>query len=76
MRYQGKWNAVVNAKCPYYQRDNRLQICCEGVEGSASLYVTCDTEEEKNKYLLEHCINYKTLCPIAAMLDEKYEDLA
>ena len=44
------------AVCPYYLRDSRLKISCVPVtEQAACCAVEFDSEQEKRRYMQEHC---------------------
>ena len=69
-------NHVRVAKCPYYERENRIAIFCEGcVVGSDGFYAHIFiTEGEKRQYFARHCTHYPSMnCIYAKHMNELYE---
>ena len=70
--YQGKYNCVVNAKCPFFKSDSVKGIRCEGMSGTNGIRVLFDSEEEKNRYEEEYCLKYPNRCKHAEMMEKEY----
>lgn len=64
------------AICPFFQHDSRYEITCEGIHDDDQLQIKFQTEKHKENHLRQVCstFQYRTYCPIARMLDEKYRD--
>ena len=61
--------------CPFYLKEARKSITCEGlVDGTMSM-TRFASEEEKQHFQGARCAryNYDALCPIAAALMQKHE---
>jgi len=71
--FKGKGNAITNSKCPYYIRDSRKQITCEGVIVGSETGMKFECESMKIKYQRQNCFKYPNDCMICKGLDEKYE---
>lgn len=58
------------AVCPYYLRDSRLKISCVPVtEQAACCAVEFDSEQEKRRYMQEHCFKRQCCCAVRRMLE-------
>lgn len=72
--YQGKENALVNARCPYFIRDSRKTITCEGIIGGALTQMVFETEAKKDAHIRNECIRYPDCeCTVRFALDKKYK---
>jgi hypothetical protein len=59
--------------CPFYEKEFRKGICCEGIANTSGLTINFNTEEEKTKYIKCNCIkDYPEECKIFQLLTEKY----
>lgn len=59
--------------CPFYEKEIRKGICCEGIGSCSGITMNFNTEEEKLKYIRANCINaYPEQCRIFQILTEKY----
>jgi hypothetical protein len=56
--YVGKKNAVVNAKCPYYQSEAKRSITCEGLYDQTENMIKFATEKEKDRHIDLFCVRY------------------
>ena len=65
----------VKAICPYYQHESKYTITCEGIFENSQQQVKFSTKEDKVKHVLQVCssFGYSRLCPVARMLEKKYE---
>ena len=70
--YQGKYNCVVNAKCPFFRSDSVKGIRCEGMPDTKGIRVLFDSEEEKNRYEEEYCLKYPNRCKHAEVMEKEY----
>jgi hypothetical protein len=60
-------------QCPFYEKEFRKGICCEGISSAAGTTVNFDTEEKKYEYIKSHCLHeYPEQCPLFQVLTEKY----
>lgn len=76
MRYTGKNNAAVNAKCPFFCRDSEKQITCEGYLEGTNFSIKFQDEGKKDEYLKNYCMKYPNSCPINNIIESKYEQPA
>ncbi len=63
------------ACCPFYIGHTYQTIVCEGaVDGCGTTRLSFDTAGLQRGHMYDYCerMNYKT-CPVAKMLEEKYE---
>lgn len=70
MAYQGKNNATVNAKCPYFQGDSKRQIRCEGILGSECIHIEFKNEYDKDCYEEDFCLFFPNGCSLRIMHEE------
>ena len=64
---------VPNIKCPFLIGVTRMSISCEGIESSKNV-MWFESEEIKRSYLESRCYEYPNKCPIAKLLEAKYEE--
>jgi len=63
------------AKCPYYVREAKQSLSCEGqIEGTVGM-IRFRSTAEKKRHILECCESdlYAAKCPVAAALETKYK---
>lgn len=46
---------IVNTDCPYYKRESRLTITCEGTYKGTENCLKFETEEKKIEFQKKHC---------------------
>ena len=63
----------IEIACPYYCKIGNWYIECEGINGSNVISAKFDTYGKREKYRTEYCNQYPNECPIAKMLDTKYQ---
>lgn len=63
MGYDGYGQVMV--QCPFYLRDNKLSIACEGILRETETLTKFKNEEEKGKFQKAQCFQYPNTCPIA-----------
>lgn len=74
MKYVGKLNGVVFAKCPFYRTEYRKSITCEGIPDGTVTMTKFDSEELKNEYLKCNCFNWPNNCYLVKAMKGKYPD--
>lgn len=64
------------AKCPFYITDSRHTISCEAASGTGAerMRLIFDEEKEKNRYIMEKCIEPVPECMYYKMLYEDEEE--
>lgn len=62
-------------RCPYYLREDRLCIDCEGFAGGSTVTQTFVDEAAKERWQARRCftMQYGRRCPVAKVLEAKYE---
>jgi hypothetical protein len=61
-------------RCPFYQKEYRLGICCDGIENDTNLTTMFfDEETKKDAYVRGHCTKVHPDCKLYRLLMEKYE---
>lgn len=70
--YTGKTNAIVNIKCPYFLYEKEKSITCEGVCEQCRNKMSFESPDDKDAYIIRHCLRYPNNCLLAAGLDERY----
>lgn len=74
MKYRGKTYAMVNAKCPYYKYEKLTNIVCDGMDNSI-VKTAFKSEDEKDTFIIGHCMKYPNECPLCVGLDMLNEDI-
>jgi len=62
--------------CPFYLKEARKSITCEGLADGTMSMTRFASEEEKQRFQAENCemYNFDRFCPMAAALMRKYEE--
>ena len=60
------------AICPYYKRNDRSMIYCEGVCSGCLLHLAFSSPDQALAYRRQYCRNDWMHCRIADMLNRKY----
>lgn len=68
-----KHNFTIDVVCPYYKYEAPQMIYCEGVDENTSLHLAFDTKQRKKAYMGSKCNKCWKTCPIAQMLNRKYD---
>ena len=61
-------------RCPYYKAEQQRQLRCEGLSEGNRLHLCFTGGRGLWEYKQRHCRSRWQSCPIARMLDEKYEE--
>lgn len=70
--YTGPDNMICNAKCPYYDRETKRAITCEGIVDGGYNIMKFPSLYSKSKFVHDNCMKYPNECSIAKYLDKKY----
>ena len=68
-----KYNVSAEAKCPFYHKEDRYKVFCEGVEGTSSINLNFPTSKAFREYTAEHCDRNYSKCLVYTMLCSKYK---
>ena len=60
----------VKAKCPFYQKENRFMVICEGVCEESVTHIAFPSPSTCYRFKEKYCRNDHTICPVAKMLEE------
>lgn len=62
--------------CPFYLKEARLSITCEGLSDGTVCMTRFETTEAKEDFQAMNCemYNYENCCPLAAALMQKYQE--
>ncbi len=60
-------------QCPYFRREEKTRISCEGITDNNIINLMWPTKAEKMKYLKSVCCQDYTACKIYKLLEEKYD---
>lgn len=72
------WKGGAETVCPYYERESKYTITCEGVYGGTELVTRFKRAEDKSHWQERICYDLSRccLCPVHNLLDEKYITLS
>lgn len=59
--------------CPYYRREMKRSLSCEGFILGTQNQICFSEERKKWKWRRYYCEKHYRLCPLEYMLDRKYE---
>lgn len=68
-----KSKVSVYAKCPYYRREERQKILCEGVQDGTSIHLVFGSVPSMKGYTKCFCKGDYNRCLLAKMLNGKYD---
>ena len=72
--YQSESKLLYTALCPFYQSEFKRTISCEGISTDLDTVVLrFRTEEEKKAFAEKNCMKYPNSCPLAGVINKKYE---
>ena len=62
------------AVCPFYSREGKLEIVCEGFFERTAAVIRFQNGADKRAFQQKHCetYHYDSVCPVAEKLMEKY----
>ena len=60
-------------QCPYYQKDGKQAVHCEGVSRGNRLHLYFNGNSQRDKYKAKYCKNGWKECCITKMLNLKYD---
>ena len=69
-----RYNESAEAKCPFYHKEDRYKVFCEGVDGTSSINLNFPTSKAFRAYTAEHCDRNYCKCLVYNMLYNKYKD--
>jgi hypothetical protein len=59
--------------CPYYKKNEKQKIHCEGVENDTALHIAFSTPQKLQDYRKQYCRRCWKECLIAEMLNRRWE---
>ena len=70
------YNGGVTTVCPFYQRESKYQITCEGIICGSYTQTRFSSETEKLEFMRKACASfeYALRCPLARLLMQRYLD--
>lgn len=69
-----RYNESAEAICPFYRKEDRYKVFCEGVDGTSSINLNFPTSKAFREYTEEHCDRNYRKCLVYNMLYSKYKD--
>lgn len=61
------------AKCPFYKKDSKIEIKCEGICGTHVMHIFRN-KSDKESYMYDFCRGLWEGCEYAIMLEARYDD--
>lgn len=68
-----KSKVSVYVKCPYYRREEKQKIFCEGVKDGTSIHLAFDSGAKLKEYEKRFCKGCWGECILAQMQNRRYE---
>ena len=62
------------AMCPFYKKEDRQTIFCEGVTDNSSVHLAFGYDTECKEYKTTYCRCSFLRCPVYKMLEGMYDD--
>lgn len=60
------------AKCPFFLKESKFSICCEGIREGTEFSIKFQTEEDKKAYIRTHCNRMDCECELKTAIEKKY----
>ena len=72
------WKGGAETVCPFYKRESKYMISCEGFYGETELVTRFKKANDKDKWQKKVCFQMElcALCPVHSLLEAKYESLS
>lgn len=66
----------VYVKCPFFHKDDKSSIVCEGCEENSSVRQTFANKEKRQQWQKKYCNDTHSCCncPVYQIANEKYEE--
>lgn len=70
------YSGGVTTVCPFYQRESKYQITCEGIICGSYTQTRFSSEAEKLEFMRKACASFEHAlrCPLARLLMQRYLD--
>lgn len=66
-------NEDTYAVCPYYKRDDKQMICCEGIESGTVIRLAFSSAVRRKDYKDQYCRRCWMQCRVAQMQNQRYD---
>lgn len=68
------YSGGVTTVCPFYQRESKYQITCEGIIYGSYTQTRFESESEKLEFMRKACASFEHAlrCPLAKLLMQRY----
>lgn len=71
----GKRAQSLVAICPFYKSESSQVIQCEGLQPNSAIHMAFGSPADKKQYAIRLCKSWDYgECPVAQMLNARYED--
>lgn len=68
-----KSKVSIYVKCPYYRREEKQKIFCEGVQEGTSIHLAFDSPANLKRYMECYCKKEFNQCILAQMQNRKWD---
>lgn len=69
------YRPLYKCECPFYDKEYRKGVCCEGIDTAANINLMFPCEKDKVEYVKKNCKNEMPAdCKIFNLLIEKYAE--
>ena len=68
-----KSQCSVYVKCPYYRREEKQKIFCEGVSQGTSIHLAFGSPQQRKQYETIYCKGDWSRCLLAQMQNRKWD---
>lgn len=68
-----EWRAIVNAKCPYFERESKFSVTCEGIYKNTTIKTEFESEDDKIKFEERECFRYPNECIVQKIKNKIYD---
>lgn len=67
-----KTYGLIRARCPYFEKEAKYTVTCEGLYEGHSFVMKFETEEEKDDFMQVQCHCFPNKCPLAELITNEY----
>lgn len=69
-----KYYTTSSAKCPFYKRESKQEICCSGIVDDSVLHIAFANKLNKDEFKRTYCARCYQKCQLFRMIESLQKD--